>query len=274
VIWGQESESISEGLLDKFARELSFDLGRFGTPVPAVDKETIRWLTDNVGSERDFVVGDKLVSVVYRRALYPKETCNPRFCWPHGFSCSKCGCSSRGCRLSKTDQPYVGWKIVTHGVSRAQPCRHPAAFKSCPTDPGDRFVVFPPNLDPWRGRAVADATSLGPWEVVCLITLNNNDGRLMAGEEVAMISHGHNGRDQQFITSLPEGVFAARKAISNWERMRIFKLGGDGQISYGDKVAVWSKASGKWWAAEQCNGGVNANRETIGPWETFRIRFL
>lgn len=67
------------------------------------------------------------------------------------------------------------------------------------------------------------------------------------------------------------GVATSGWAMS-WETFRIIKVGGTGQISNGNSVALLGPNGVHYLVAEGGGGGtVNGNRTAIGPFETFTL---
>jgi beta-lactam-binding protein with PASTA domain len=118
-------------------------------------------------------------------------------------------------------------------------------------------------------EAVANRDIPREWETFQLIAINGLP--LRSGNQVAL--RAHNG---QLIAAEGGGgqeVVANRDAIGPWETFTILHADGlDGEITDGQNVAFRAH-NGQFVAAEGGGGReVVANRDAIGPWETFTIR--
>ena len=179
------------------------------------------------------------------------------------------------------------------------PCRHRVALLSCPHQPGERYVAFKPPEEPTMGAVTADRDARGTTETACLVPQEDQDGQLTHGEVVAIRSSsgkylavtangtveaansGAVGPSERFkvvneCLAAKEGMvegLATSGLASGWGRKCVIRKNG-GRISDGDVIALQSTASGHYWAAEGCNGRVNASGTAIGVEERFMVRFV
>ncbi len=117
---------------------------------------------------------------------------------------------------------------------------------------------------------LANATTSGPFESFTLI--DQNGGALVSGDKVSLLTWD----GLYYLRPDSTGsrrVRATSTQVTAVEQFTIIRIAGAGPISNGDSVAL--KAShGQYVCAEEGGGGtgiVNANRNAIGPWETFRF---
>jgi hypothetical protein len=120
---------------------------------------------------------------------------------------------------------------------------------------------------------VANRFRGGQWEEFTLI--DRNGGALMSRDSVCIetfhrfyvVAESGGGREAK----------ANRSSCGPWERFQIIKIDSrgwpvEGEIEIPGRVA-FRTANGSYLVAEGGGGGaVNANRPSIGPWETFRLR--
>ncbi len=122
------------------------------------------------------------------------------------------------------------------------------------------------------GVVNANRPQAGAWETFTLI--DKNGGILMNGDAVNfktatghfLVAEGSGGRE----------VLANRTAPGPWETFVMVKVKGSAgqEIVHGDAIALRA-SSGQYLVAEGGGGGVvNANRNAIGPWETFILEFV
>jgi len=115
----------------------------------------------------------------------------------------------------------------------------------------------------------ADRTALGDWERFGYVDLNG--GELLNNDVINL--RAFNG---QFVTAENGGggvVNANRAVAQGWEAFRLVNLEGRSRFQTGDRVAIQA-SNGQYVVAENGGGGstsgaVNANRPSVGAWETF-----
>lgn len=125
------------------------------------------------------------------------------------------------------------------------------------------------------GAVNANRTAAGPWERFALIDLN--DGSLQSGDYVYIQTNSFHYFNAPFAYDdngdpyCTGALNAAATFPSTYQTFRIWKVGGSGTIGNSDSVAFES-ACGYYMVAENGGGSVvNANRWSIGGWETFTI---
>ncbi len=122
------------------------------------------------------------------------------------------------------------------------------------------------------GAVNANRPQAGAWETFTLI--DKNGSPLMNGDAVNfrtatghfLVAEGSGGRE----------VLANRPAAGPWETFVIVKVRGSAgqEIVHGDAIALRA-SNGQYVVAEGGGGGVvNANRNAIGPWETFVLEVV
>lgn len=121
------------------------------------------------------------------------------------------------------------------------------------------------------GTVVANRSVAREWETFRLV--DRNGPPLGSGDQVAL--RANNG---QFVCAEGGGgreVVANRNAIREWETFTILHADGSGgEIANGQQVALRAN-NGQFVCAEDGGGReVVANRDAIGPWETFTIEIL
>jgi hypothetical protein len=112
----------------------------------------------------------------------------------------------------------------------------------------------------------ANRNEAGAWETFGIHDLNGGD--LRDGDSVTLVC-----RQPIYLQALNGGggsLKAAGAAEGSWETFTIIKVGDpNGVIGNGDEIALQS-AQGYYVVAENGGGGVvNADRTSIGAWETF-----
>jgi len=120
------------------------------------------------------------------------------------------------------------------------------------------------------GVVNANRASAGGWETFTLV--DRNGGLLQSGDSVNLYTFSW------WVLQAPNGgggtLSGAGTMPHSWETFVLEKVGGSGgsTILNGDLVALRTDA-GYYVVAENGGGGVvNANRLSVGPWETFTIR--
>ncbi|WP_241758592.1 M57 family metalloprotease [Pyxidicoccus parkwayensis] len=117
----------------------------------------------------------------------------------------------------------------------------------------------------------ANRTAIGPWERFVYVDVNG--GQLLNNDIINL-----RAADGSFVVAENGGggvVNANRPVAGAWEAFRIINLDGWNDFLSGDRVALQA-ANGQYVVAENGGGGagsgsVNANRSSIGAWETFVI---
>jgi hypothetical protein len=117
----------------------------------------------------------------------------------------------------------------------------------------------------------SNRTSIGPWERFVFADVNG--GELGHGDTINL--RASNGA---FVVAEKGGgsvVNANRGVAGPWESFRIYNLDGRNTFQTGDRVALQA-SNGQYVVAEggggrDGSGSVNANRSSIGSWETFVI---
>lgn len=96
-----------------------------------------------------------------------------------------------------------------------------------------------------------------------------NGGSLMSGDTV----HIQTNRNYYLMAFNGGGGDVATSGWAmSWETFRIVKVGGSGQISGGDSIALLGPNGVHYLVAEGGGGGtVNCNRTSVGPFETFTL---
>ena len=115
----------------------------------------------------------------------------------------------------------------------------------------------------------ANRTAIGPWERFVII--DSNGGDLLHNDVINL--RAANG---QFVVAENGGgsvVNANRDVAGPWEAFHLLNLDGASTFATGSHAALQA-ANGQFVVAENGGGGsssgaVNANRDAIGPWETF-----
>ena len=132
-------------------------------------------------------------------------------------------------------------------------------------------------IDPWR-PVTSEGEWDGPWEKFMVDKNPINSGDVISWwswEDGAVTAVDGGGAD----------IVHNRIDAGPWERWTIHKVDAAGQlltgaIASGDRVALRA-SNGQWMVAEEqfpgrgvggC-GALNANRNTIGPWEIFTVKF-
>lgn len=117
------------------------------------------------------------------------------------------------------------------------------------------------------GAVNANRGAAGPWESFTLIDLNS--GSLESGDYVFVQTNSFYYFNADYCGGF--ALSAVATYPSSFQTFRIWKVGGSGTIGNGESVA-FETYCGYFVVAEGGGGGVvNADRTSIGPWETFTI---